>query len=338
MRRSELVTAVDTVSNAIEGSHIVEFLRMIAEHIRPEGKEAEGPDEFFRRGPMGMEVMHVFQRYSVAAHAFGPVEGKVAALFGLERLADPDFWSRLVVRPGRDPDFNRYIEQIAGAAKNLAAPQQLLTPARIEVPSAPTGQTAAKMERLSILIVEEKGRLSRPARLVNVLQGVASLYDTHAFLLSVPVDTLLVAACDSGSDKAFDFLGVAEAIQAIKETILSLWDRVVFFRERKLLVNVRLVAEALPVLAEISALAERKAIGPEQAEILRRQVIDGASQLIEAGGITLDLVATSHRDVRALAAPEPKLLGPAALTGPAAQGSDPPKPKRKGRKTKRRDA
>jgi hypothetical protein len=273
------------------------------------GGSDKEPDEFLHRSPLGMEIMHIFQRYAVAAHAFGAVERKVAELFDLQHLAEPDFWASIIFRPMRGPESQAFIESAVRGAKGLASLQELVAPEAIEIPAPSAGQPATALERFSIIVIEDKGRLSRPARLVNVLQGVTSLYDIHAFLLSLPADTLLVAACDSGSDKAFDFLGVAKAIEALKETILSLWDRVVFFRERKLLVNVRLVAEALPVLAEISALAERKAIDPEQAEILRRQVIDGATQLVEAGAIMPELAAPTHRDFRALAVPEPKLLG-----------------------------
>ena len=44
---------------------------------------------------------------------------------------------------------------------------------------------------------------------------------------------LSVVAIDSGGDKSFDFLGVAKVMEEIRQIVLDLWDRVVFFRERK---------------------------------------------------------------------------------------------------------
>ena len=57
-----------------------------------------------------------------------------------------------------------------------------------------------------------------------------------------------VIACDSGSDKSFDFLGVATVIECVKELILSLWNRVIYFSEYRMSERIKLVAEALPVI------------------------------------------------------------------------------------------
>jgi len=90
----------------------------------------------------------------------------------------------------------------------------------------------------------------------------------------------------------------------------------------------RLVAESLPVLAEISSLAERKAIGPEQAEILRRQVIEGSTKLGEAGAIIPETALRPQTDLRAFAAPEPKLLA-APQTIVTVEPSKPARPPRR---------
>ena len=302
MRRLEFLEAIDNVQHALSESHALEFLNMFSGSSRPD-KEHAGPAGDPR---MAMEAMTVFQKYSVAASSFGTTENKVIEMFNLDVVGEPEFWTTLMF--GHSPGLQQKADLATLGFSQIKKLQGLLAPEEVMPPGAPPKGAGRTVEKLSILVIEEKGHLSRPARLVNVLQGVTSLYDTHALLLDLPLDSLLVAACDSGSDKAFDFLGVAKAIQAVKDTILSLWDRVVFFRERKLVVQLQLVAEALPVLAEISSLAERKAIGPEQAEILRRQVITGASQLVEAGAIMPDLTTGHLRGIRALAAPEPKLL------------------------------
>ncbi len=305
MLRGELVEAIAKVLSALRESRVIEFMQILPEFVgRAERERAELGD--LRHRTFGPEAFRVFHHYAVAAHTFGPVERKVAELFELQRLAEPDFWAMLVMDPRADPDLSHYADVAMRGAKRLSSLHELVAPETIELPAVRV--TEGALERFSILVVEEKGQLSRPMRLVNVLQGVTAVYETHAVLLSVPVETLLVATCDSGSDKAFDFLGVASAIQALKETIFSLWDRVAFFRERKVFVSIQLIAEALPVLSEISALAERNAIGPEQAELLRRKVIEGATQLVEAGAIPPELPALGHRNIRVLAAPEPKLL------------------------------
>ena len=184
--------------------------------------------------------------------------------------------------------------------ENLKSLREMVGFEDTEAPTTSAQGISDEMAGFSIIVVEERGQLSRATRLANVLHGVSSLYDAHAHLLSLPTDALLV--------KAFDFLGIARAIEALKETIVSLWDRVVFFRERKMHVNIRLVAESLPVLAQISALAEQNAIAPEQAELLRRQVIDGATQLVEAGAILPETTRGGKAEIRSLVAPETRLL------------------------------
>ena len=331
MLRAELVEAINRVLSAVRESHVLELLQSMTERGERGERDRKEIDDFIR-SPYGPEVLRVFRRYAVAAHAFGPVERKIAEIFELQRLEDPDFWAGLMSGPRPGPEFLYYADPMVRGGKHLDSLYELVAPEVTEVPAARVPDRT--LEKFSILVIEEKGQLSRPVRLVNVLQGVAAIYETHAILLSVPAETLLVATCDSGSDKAFDFLGVANAIQALKETIFSLWDRVAFFRERKVLVSLHLIAEALPVLSEISALAERNAIGPEQAEILRRKVIDGAIQLVEAGAIPPELPALGHRDLRVLAAPEPKLLS-TSLPG-TVEETPKPLPPRESPKRKRR--
>lgn len=332
MLRGELVESISKVLSAIRESRVLDFLQMMPRRSERSELDQGELDALRRQIPLGPEVFRVFQRYAVAAHGFGPVERQVAELFDLQRLADPDFWARLTLGPASDSELRYHAELAVSGAKRLNLLLGLVAPEATEVPVVRV--TEGALERLLILVVEEKGQLSRPARLINVLQGVTAIYEAHAVLLSVPPESLLVATCDSGSDKAFDFLGVATAIQALKETIFSLWDRVAFFRERKVLISIQLVAEALPVLSEISALAERNAIGPEQAEILRRKVIEGATQLVEAGAIPPELPALGHRNIRVLASPEPKLLS-TSLSGTVEEtlkpqpAQEPPKRRRR---------
>lgn len=169
------------------------------------------------------------------------------------------------------------------------------------------------LESVSLVVLEDRGQGSKPTRLIKVLEGISALYEAHTRVLSLPADTLIVTTCDSGSDKAFDFLGLAKAIQALKETILSLWDRIFSFRERKLSATLSVIGQSLPILAEISALEERKALGREEAEILRRKVVDGAVALGEAGAVIPEVTARRPEAFRALAAPEAKLLAPPDL-------------------------
>src|SRR5438874_445310 len=146
---------------------------------------------------------------------------------------------------------------------------------------------------------------------------------------SVAENTLIVLACDSGSDKSFDLLGAAKVIAGVKELILSLWDRIVFYREAQIAQRLELVTASLPILEKLSHLQNSNAIAPEQAELLRRKVLDGVGQLIASGATIPEMGGRSHVDPRQLMAPEPKLLTSGAGHSPSKAEPSPGRKKRK---------
>ena len=247
MRRSEIVKAIDQVSSAIENCNIIHFFQIAQKEIRHGGKD---PDRLLRSGPLGIELIEVLKRYSIAASNFGLLEKEITGIFNLENLTETEFWASLLFNPEGSAKYFINIEKIINGAKSLILIKKLITPDLIDL-HIKSKTSKSTIDKFTILIIEDNNRLSRPIRLINVLQGITSLYEAHSSILSLPDDTLLVAACDSGSDKAFDLLGIADVIKALKDTLFSLWDRILFFRQRKLLFNVRLIAEALPVISEI---------------------------------------------------------------------------------------
>ena len=119
---------------------------------------------------------------------------------------------------------------------------------------------------------------------------------------------MILLACDSGSDKSFDFLGLAKLVEMVKEIILSLWDRVVFFREKQMGERIDLIAKSLPVIERIVEMEKLNHLAPEQAEILRRNIVSGVEKFIQAGAIIPEVESHSRYNPRQLMAPEPKLL------------------------------
>ena len=119
---------------------------------------------------------------------------------------------------------------------------------------------------------------------------------------------LIVLACDSGSDKSFDFLGLAKVMKEVKEIIIAIWDRRVFHRQRHVSESLSLIAESLPILEKIEQLRENGSIEKEQAELLKRKTISGATQFIEAGAIIPEFESASTHSPEQLMKPEPKLL------------------------------
>jgi len=145
------------------------------------------------------------------------------------------------------------------------------------------------------------------------------LYDSCGTVKKQSSSDLAILACDSGSDKAFDFLGAAKIIEMVKEIILSFWDRVVFFREKKQSERLKLVAESLPIIDEIGSLESQQKLSREQAELLRRNIIKGTNKFISVGAVIPEIEETTVYEPRKLLKPEPKLLIEPAKTQTAAK-------------------
>ena len=116
---------------------------------------------------------------------------------------------------------------------------------------------------------------------------------------------LSVLACDSGHDKSFEFLGDIQVIEALKDFILQIWDRVIFFKDKKH-ANY-LIEKSLPLLDRIEALEDREKIGPEEASALRQNILAGTRKFVSSGAMIPEMAQAAH-DPRELLVPEAKLL------------------------------
>jgi hypothetical protein len=84
---------------------------------------------------------------------------------------------------------------------------------------APAGTEENPNEILSIYLNEEENNLSSPERLILMLSGVQKLYEGCARLTGNTINTISVVACDSGTEKTFDFLGLAKIFEEVRGII-----------------------------------------------------------------------------------------------------------------------
>ena len=131
---------------------------------------------------------------------------------------------------------------------------------------------------------------------------------------------LAVVACDSGSDKTFDFLGAARVLECVKEIIVILWSNVVFFRENREGRRLELIEQSLPLLERLEKMKETD---PERAELLKRQVVESAIKFREAGVTIPEIEKHTVFNPRQLMRPEPKLLISEPADGAAADTEQP---------------
>lgn len=298
MRRVDLIAGTREIVNAIETSNVEETLQQL------------------RRAPRGTQippaiyaaVFDSLREYSIKAHGFSPAATQIASILRLTKLQNPRIWTQLMSEERTAVAYNlsttiefakEYLPKIA----ELSEQESLKT--------IQSGEGDSKFEGksiMSVLIIEESNRYSSPERIIEILESVDTLYRMCSTMNGIPPEGLSVIACDSGSDKSFDFLGLAKVIECVKELILSMWDRVVFYKERQLSERIGLVSQTLPIFSDLEKLAESKALAPEQVELVRRGLLSGISKFMESGATIPEIENFTHYNPRKLMAPEPKLL------------------------------
>lgn len=283
MLRDELISACETVVAILTKHKVRETI------VRSRPREGS-PD-----GPLALiGLMHSL------VHEFAhlrEIDLRLLRILGLEILNQPDFWTAVI--KGDLNVLHDVAPTLLNTERMLPKIIRLLSDGR-ELALPPDEQ------RLRLILPESDAQLSTTERLATALRAASSLYDAAAALVGVEAGPLQVLACDSGSDKAFDLLGVAKAIECVKEILFSLWDRLVSHRDTRKRAQIELVAQALPVLEKIAKLEPK--LGPEKAELLRRAVMESACDFVRSGVVIPEFREREIIDSKRLMAAEPKLL------------------------------
>lgn len=298
MRRTELVSAIRDIGRALEESKIPEVLKSVSSEGDPEGM-----------GPRAIPVMFaVMKEYAKQTINFGEIHNAIIDTFGLKELSDPDWWANHILsseKPGTDLRVMswrvRFI--LGGLPSILSLLQYDYEQTDSQQDNLPIGTSVLK-----IILFEEKNAFSSPQRLVVALEGLTEVYEACARIEKVSVNTISVLACDSGSDKSFDFLGIAKVFEQVRLIINDMWDKIVYFRHFEEEKKIELVTKHLKVLETTSEMANNNQLSNEEAEIIKKLTISGVSKLMEAGVATDELNQRKVYEPRQLLSPERKLL------------------------------
>jgi hypothetical protein len=297
MRRTEILTATEELTDALRATNLYDVMQEMAGMARAKG---------------GIEINPLFLRslndYSIRARNFSRATIQLADIFELSELENPELWVMLV---RGDDSIYVFASRIRFALAYLPKIAKLIEQSTVQTINKAIEQGNSNykdMTLLSVTIFEQESRFSSPERLVNVLRSVSMFYEACAMLNGASPSTLSVVACDSGSDKSFDFLGLAKVMECVVKLIESLWDRVVFYKEHQFKERLDLIAKSLPIIAQISNLELAGEVPPELAEQLRRNIIEGSNKFVESGATIPQIDDRSHHDPRALMSPVQKLL------------------------------
>jgi hypothetical protein len=291
LRRREIVDGIVQVVSALESSRLSDRLLPHQEH-KPE------------------ELLDGFQLYTLAADHFNEAGREVAKRLGLEALLSSEFWGRALFRTTEGPTDPSVTEIYHGVVFIQNGLPRLLSVLEQESDTlrARDGDQKKSSSILTVQLPEEADQRSNPQRIADLMLAVSSIYEGLAVLKRQSETTLSVISCDSGGDKSFDFLGLANLVEDLKEILLGLWDRVVFYRELQMGQRLELVAQSLPVLEQIRTLQENGSLESEQAELVRRRIIDGCTKFLNCGAVIPEMEDRSHFSPRTLMATQPKLL------------------------------
>jgi len=300
MRRTEIIEACKKIQAAIQQSQIFEAFEKTLREGQPKGET------------FNAYLMSRLHEYSLLAKDYGPVEKQIADILHLSSITNVEKWPEVVYtregRPGTIYVWNRYLYF---AVNYLPLFLELIKPDYLEVTQKNLDELPDEYKGkalLTTILIEDSKHPPTTDRIVNLLSSISSLYDTSAILLKHPTVPLTMVGCDAGSEKTFAFLGAAKVVDMVKDILLSLWDRVMFFRERQIAQRVELVAKSLPAINEIWTLENENKIGHEEAELLRLKLIDSVQKFITCGAVIPEMLARSTFDPHELMMPEPKLL------------------------------
>lgn len=303
MRKADLINGVEQVSRALAESGLE---RPLVEVARLGYRDAPVPGELLTR------LLGALRDYGLLASRYTRPARMLAQELGLAPLEQADTWSLLIAAQDRAQQAFAFAERVRFATQYLPRVSGLLSVAGIpSVDAARRGEGGpGGAEVMTVQVIESPRRFSTPTRLATLFEAMDALYGACAVLEGAEPGGLSVIACDSGSDKTFELMGAAPVIAALRALLLSVWDRVVFYRELPAAQRYRHAAESLPVLDRIRERVAQGQMAPEQAELLRRRVVEGTGRFLVSGATIPELQERAYANPRTLMAPAPKLLAP----------------------------
>lgn len=301
MRRDQLLMAVNRIVKDIRELELQNFLELGLAASRPTSKEGQQTDWFSFR---------TFQALSVRLATYSKIENDVLKIMGLEAIRDADFWQIVTQKQDR-----RLLLEIFNGVKFVSDQlPKLISLLSRSYPSPESSELELPIEDfhgkavLRVILQEEDSQVSSTQRVIMALEGIQGIFDVFSRLNKYPDSGLLVVGIDSGSDKVFDLLGIASAVNDAKELIIGLFERIVFLRQGHASQNIEVIAQSLPVFSEINRLSKAGELSPEEAELIRRKLFSSLGKISDSGVVIPEMTSAVQSDPRLIMRPQPKLL------------------------------
>jgi hypothetical protein len=298
MTRQQIVTAAEQIAQAVEQAGIADLMQSTGERSL-------------------QDYLKSFKQYNILAEKFGEGALFLEKTLGFFPLREPDPW--IVMSKKGEVEAGHPLRNIAGVLSALRAVGQMLS-------GPQSGQSAgAGREILSLVVFEQPNQSpSSPRRIADALESVSALYEACARIHHREFDDLTVVACDSGSDKVFHFEGHSAVVRSLKDLILSIWERIVFYRERTVQERISLLTHSIPVLDKVAEMELHGSLDAPSADLARKAIVNGVRRFLSSGSMIQRTSTHEAIDERALIVPESGLRpapapprAPSAVAAPA---------------------
>lgn len=297
MRREELITSINKILNAATDTNVLETVRSIYRSGATSGTKVDPT-----------MIVESLQNFAIKASTFNATENYILSILGIQGITNPKFWAQILSQNEK----GNHREDAYLIYRGLDLLQEylpkILNLLKRDYEKEEPQKSSNKKNNIITVVLPEDNLVSNPKRLSNVLDAMNDFYEVYSTIYNTNKNDLGVLNLDSGSDKSFDFIGAAKVMESIRQLIVELWDRVVFYRERKNSEKLELMAKSLPIIDQIGELEKDGKLGPEQCELLRRQILSGVTKFINAGAVLPEFSTNTNHNPRLLMKPEPKLL------------------------------
>lgn len=299
--RKEIINGVHELIQAIKTSGLIVTLR--------ESLSAIGRVNAPAKTSLNVAIIRSLQQWQIAAHQFSPAAQHIAEVMELADLANPNIVASLL---GSDDNLlgvtHTYVNTINYAYNYLPKIAKLLENASTNNEDTVSNDRQPDLAKFSVVAVDDNDGFVTPSRLVNLIESTEKLYEVCAILNDSSETRLRIVAADSGSDVSLTFLGDVKVITCLLGVFTTIYRAVLFFPEMKRVERTKAVAQQLPVLAQIGELEQEGKIDHEVADRLRHDLGVGVDKHISAHAYVPEADTTGIPSLRALMAPETKLL------------------------------
>lgn len=309
MRRSGIKNAIEQIVADLTESGMQEMFQ------KPVSQGPRSADS--DKGPNWVRLS-VVTDYITRVEKYSDEQHEILEILDLSDLSDPNFWQTLV--ENFEPGFlYGSFQKINNVINFLPKIARIFDQSSVEDKVLIAG--AVREVSLQRVILSDEGEsFSSPDRLIDLLSSIRDIYSVTASLSGESDETLAVLRIDSGSEKSFDFLGVARLMEQIRETLDSIYRMIAFHRQNVTMKNLEVASDGLEIVRQIEQLKGEGSLNNEDADRLKHKLFGALEVFANTGAYTPEM-NSGQLPPALVMRPTPKLLtGP---NRPSGEESDP---------------